>query len=271
MHRTSTSYAMRVLRVAFLVASSGAVLVGCLPRSTNAVAGETRTFDGMEFQWCPPGTFMMGSPDLEAGRSSDEPQHQVTISQGFWLGKHEVTQEVWEGVMGTNPSAHGGADRPVERVSWVDVQAFLDALNIGIGDGPVYRLPTEAEWEYACRAGTTTRFYWGDDPNETAIADYAWYSGNGNFETHNVGEKMPNPWGLQDMSGNVFEWCQDWYGDYPAGPVTDPQGPASGSFLVMRGGSFTVDPAYCRAAERNFNAPSGQGTDIGLRLLRTAD
>jgi formylglycine-generating enzyme required for sulfatase activity len=215
----------------------------------------------------------MGSPDSEAGRFTNETQHQVTISQGFWLGKYEVTQAQWVAGMGSNPSDFPGNLRPVDKVSWDDVQDYLAALNAkkGTTGGP-YWLPTEAEWEYACRAGTTTRFYWGEDPTESAITNYAWYEDNANSEPHNAGTKLPNGWGLYDMSGNVYEWCQDWYEeDYPAGPVTDPEGPATGTDRVLRGGAWDTDLGGCRSAFRLYSSPDGSGNSIGFRLLRTAD
>ena len=246
--------------------------LGCPSGNNNGpVPGETRTFDGIEFQWCPSGTYVMGSPQGEEGHDSDETQHQVTISHGFWLGKYEVTQSQWESVMGSNPSLFPGANRPVEAVSWEDVQDFIAALNTGKGGAAEYRLPTESEWEYACRAGTTSRFYWGEDSDETTIDSHAWYNGNSSAETHAVGEKLPNVWGLYDISGNVFEWCQDRYGPYPSGPVTDPQGPSSGILRVARGGSWAHVPSACRSAERLSAPVDVQFSDIGLRLVRNAD
>ena len=264
-------FGLGVVLVGILAAGSMAVLSGCPLGSQNPVPGETRVFHGIEFQWCPAGTFTMGSPANEEGREADETEHQVTLTKGFWLGTYEVTQAQWQSVMGSSPSDFSGASRPVEKVSWDDVQGFLTRLNRGIGlFRAEYRLPTEAEWEYAYRAGTTTRFYWGDDLNETAIDDYAWY---GQFlgETHPVGDKLPNPWGLYDMSGNVYEWCQDWYGDYPAGPVTDPQGPPPDTNRVLRGGSWAAVPESCRAAYRDSDTSDYPSFLIGFRLLRTAD
>ena len=223
----------------------------------------------------PAGTFTMGSPDSEQGRSSREgPQHSVTLTQDFWLGKYPVTQAQWQAVMGNNPSYFKGAQNPVEQVSWDDAQAFITALNAHIREtdqGPAtFRLPSEAEWEYACRAGTTTRFYWGDDPNASQIDAYAWYIGNGgNATTHPVGQKHPNAWGLYDMSGNVWEWCQDWYGKYSSGAVTDPTGPHSGSFRVLRGGSWDYDPEYCRSADRFNLTPDIRNYYYGFRVVRT--
>jgi formylglycine-generating enzyme required for sulfatase activity len=240
--------------------------------AAGPVPGETKIFDGIEFVWIPAGSFTMGSPADETGHQADETQHKVTISRGFWLGKTEVTQAQWIAVMDSNLSFFSGSIKPVDLVSWDDVQYFLAALNAGksaIG-GP-YRLPTESEWEYAYRAGTTARFYWGEDDPPMAIGDYAWYNGNSSSMTHDVGEKLFNAWGLYEMSGNVWEWCQDWIDAYPAGPVTDPQGPHSGTDRVLRGGSWADVPANCRAALRLLNAPDFRYDYIGFRLLRTQD
>jgi formylglycine-generating enzyme required for sulfatase activity/uncharacterized membrane protein YhaH (DUF805 family) len=223
-------------------------------------AGEEREFAEMKFVWCPPGRFTMGSPASEQGRFDREAQVEVTLSEGFWLGKYEVTQEEWERVMNTNPSAFtGDPSRPVEKVSWHDAVAYCAALTTSeraAGHCPAtwsYRLPTEAEWEYACRAGTTTRFSFGDD--DTLLTNYAWYGSNSDSTTHPVGQKRANPWGLYDMHGNVFEWCQDWYGDYPAGSATDPQGPQGGSLRVLRGGSWGDFAGLARCANRGSLDP----------------
>jgi formylglycine-generating enzyme required for sulfatase activity len=255
--------------LAFLVAMVGVLvsLAGCpLPPP----AGATRNFDGIRFQWCPPGTFAMGSPSTEAGRNSDEILHEVTLTRGFWLSTFEITQAQWEAVMGNNPSQHVGGDHPVERVSWNDVQEFLIILN-ATTTGATYRLPTEAEWEYACRAGTTTRFYWGADPDETEIDDNAWYEDNSNGESQPVGEKEPNPFGLHDMSGNVQEWCQDVRGAYPTGAVVDPTGPSMGTRKVIRGGAWSDNPGFCRSANRASSDMDLRIDNIGFRLLRTED
>ena len=184
---------------------------------------------GMKFNLIPPGEFAMGSPASEPGRYDDETQHQVKITKPFYLSVHEVTQAQYERVMGKNPSKYEGANKPVEDVSWNDAVAFFRKLN----DEVEYRLPTEAQWEYACRAGTTTAYSFGDDVSQ--LGEYAWYSGNSS-STHPVGELKPNAWGLFDMHGNVFEWCQDWYGDYDSlKVVSDPTGPASGDLRVWRG------------------------------------
>jgi len=221
----------------------------------------------------PPGTFRMGSPTNEVDRYSNEgPQRAVTISRGFWVGKYEVTQGEYLAVMGSNPSYfsinHGYADgqsRPVEQVSWYDATGYCAALTQRerlagrIGTNSVYRLPTEAEWEYACRGWTSTRFSYGDDPGYTNLTNYAWYYDNSGGETHPVGQKLANPWGLYDLHGNVWEWCQDWFDTYPGGMAVDPQGPATGSFRVIRGGGWGdwLDFAwYCRSASRHGFYPA---------------
>ena len=220
----------------------------------------------MEMVLIPAGTFIMGSPSSEPGRNADEdPQREVTIPQ-FYMGKYEVTQRQWESVMGTRPWAgrnyvQENPDHPAVYVSWDDAQEFLKRLN---GRGPVYRLPTEAEWEYACRAGARTRWSFGDD--EDGLGKYAWYRGNLKERyAHAVGMKLPNPWGLCDTHGNVWEWVQDSYVPYPGGHLPKP---SSDPDRVDRGGSF-YDPARClRSAYRNHDAPSSRSADLGLRLLR---
>lgn len=230
----------------------------------------------MEFVWIEPGTFTMGSPASEVGRDSDEgPQHQVTIRQGFWLGKCEVTQGQWQGVMGTTPWSgqsyvRANAQHPAVYISWDDAQQLIARLNAAAGSA-VYRLPTEAEWEYACRAGSTTRWSFGDD--EGQLGQYAWYCDNAWNAAlqyaQPVGTKLPNPWGLYDMHGNVWEWCQDWYGSYGSGPVVEPAGPASGSNRVIRSGGFNFSARYMRSAYRNNSTPGGRLYNVGVRLLRT--
>jgi len=211
-----------------------------------------------------PGNFLMGSPDSEQGRKTEEgPQHQVTISKSFYVGVTEVTQAQYEAVMGTNPSKFKGPTNPVEMVSWDEAVEFCRRLSEKTGK--TVRLPTEAEWEYACRAGSKTRFSFGD--SDSALGDYAWYGSNSGGKTHPVGQKKPNPWGLYDMHGNVWEWCADWYGDYPKGAVTDPQGPAAGTSRVLRGGSWHGNPNDCRSANRNRITPGYRHGDCGFRVV----
>ena len=241
-----------------------------------------------EFVLIDPGSFTMGAPTAELGREPNEVQHDVTLTDGFYLAETEVTQAQWEAVMGTNPSHFSGCDDcPVEWVSWHDAVDYCNALSALEGLEPAYevkcpyvnwdqsangyRLPTEAEWEYACRAGSTTAFYNGgitetqcSDPNLDQIG---WYCGNSAWTTHEVGQKLPNAWGLYDMSGNVYEWCWDWRGDYPLGPVTDPVGPSSGNMRVMRGGSWGYTALQCRSAYR-AQVPDIDGRTVGLRPAR---
>ena len=229
----------------------------------------------MEMVWIEPGTFTMGSPSSEPGRGDDEsPQHEVTISRGFYLGKYEITQGQWESVMGTRPwegksQVQENPNHPAVWISWNDMQAFIAALNAA-EDPDVYRLPTEAEWEYACRAGTTTRWSFGED--ESQVRNYAWCQENawdvGEGYAHAVGTKLWNPWGLYDMYGNVYEWCQDWYGAYPSGPQTDPTGPVSGSRRVLRGGAYHTYARTMRSAFRNIHLPGDRESGFGARLVR---
>jgi formylglycine-generating enzyme required for sulfatase activity len=229
----------------------------------------------------PPGTFRMGSPTNELDRDAWEgPQTAVTIGRGFWMGKYEVTQGEYLAVMGSNPSyftpANGyGADlnRPVETVRWSDATNYCATLTQRelaagrIATNSAYRLPTEAEWEYACRAWISDRrFIYGDDLGYTNLTNYAWYYDNYGDATHPVGQKLPNPWGLYDMHGNVYEWCQDWYGTYPSEIAVDPQGPASGSYRVIRGGNWGSLARYCRSASRD-GYPEGRSFSLGFRVV----
>ena len=238
----------------------------------------------LKLLYVPAGSFLMGSPDTEKGHSIDEgPRHRVTISRGFWMGKYEVTQAQWRGIMKSNPSIlkpkrpflkklglsnlpHvDQRELPVERVSWNDVQEFIRKLNRKTG--LTFRLPTEAEWEYACRAGSESAYYFGDNRKE--LSRYAWYNGNTSAETHPVGRKKPNAWGLCDMAGNVFEWCQDWYSRdfYQYSPATDPTGPSSGTARVFRGGSWFSSENRCRSAFRYGYNPDLKYANLGFRLV----
>ena len=233
---------------------------------------------GMVLVPIPAGEFLMGSLETEPGRQDDEVQHQVTLTKPFLLGVHEVTQGQWQAVMGTTPwkgkqYVKEGDDYPATYVSWNDAVEFCRKLSEI--EGLEYRLPTEAEWEYACRAGTTTAYSFGDDASE--LGEYAWYRENaweaGQKYAHTVGQKKPNPWGLYDMHGNVWEWCEDRYGVYHAGAATDPTGPASGDLRVLRGGSFSNRSSYVRSANRYFLQPVVRNNFtryvIGFRPART--
>jgi formylglycine-generating enzyme required for sulfatase activity len=214
-----------------------------------------------------PGTFTMGSPTSELGRLDDENQHQVTISKPFQMGTTEVTQDQYEAVVGNNPSRFKGARNPVERVSWDDAAGFCKKLSAKTGK--TIRLPTEAEWEYACRAGGKAKFSFGDADGD--LGAYAWYGSLISGETHPVGQKKPNAWGLHDMHGNVREWCADWYGDYPTNAVNDPRGPARGSARVVRGGSCNdFVPDSCRSARRLRSAPDYRSDSGGFRVVLQA-
>ena len=230
---------------------------------------------GMTFVWVPAGTFTMGSPEDEPERDLDEVPHEVTLTQGFYIQTTEVTQAQWAAVMGRNPSRFSacGPDCPVESVSWEMGREFARELSAR-DPNRTYRLPTEAEWEYACRAGTRTSFSMGPCI-DTTRSNY-----NGNYFISGCTEEglyrknplpvksfSPNAWGLYDMHGNVGEWCQDRYGEYPQGPVTDPRGPDEGTFRVFRGGSWYSNPATCRSANREEGNPQGRYHSKGLRLV----
>jgi formylglycine-generating enzyme required for sulfatase activity len=222
----------------------------------------------MDLILIPAGSFMMGSPDSDKdAMDSEKPQHRVRITKPFYLGKHLVTQKQWETVMGSNPSYFKGPKNPVENVSWDDCQEFLKKLNAKSGPGGgKFQLPTEAQWEYACRAGSTTRYCFGD--KESGLGDYAWYGENSGGKTHPVGEKKPNAWGLYDMHGNVWEWCQDWYdgGYYAKSPTDDPTGPTTGAYRVNRGGLWFIDAKSCRSASRVILRAGRRFFNLGLRV-----
>ena len=231
---------------------------------------------GMRFVKIKAGTFQMGSPIDEPYRRSNETRHWVTLTKDYYIQATEVTQSQWRRIMGGNPSRFKDcADCPVENVSWEDVQGFIEKLN-SIEGTDLYRLPTEAEWEYACRAGTDTPFFFGD----CLSTDQGNYDGNYPYEgcpdgeyrkrTIPVGSLAANAWGLYDMHGNVWEWCQDWYGEYPEGPVTDPVGPPDGSDRVIRGGSWDFSARSCRSANRDDWHPGSRDDDLGFRLARSS-
>ena len=239
------------------------------PPSGETLVAELPGGAQMEFVWVERGGFWMGSPVDEPGHSINEgPRHWVNIGEGFYIGRYEVTQAQWTGAMASNPSRFGGNERPVDSVSWADAQAFVHQLNVAAGDS-LYRLPTEAEWEYAARAGTDTPWSFGND--EEVLGEYAWYEGNDDTgETRDVGLKQPNPWGLYDVHGNVWEWVQDWYGEqyYGESPEADPPGPATGSARVMRGGAFNHGVSFLRSADRLRFDPTVRSSNVGIRLVR---
>ena len=260
-----------------------ALCYGALGGGGGGSTGTAQTFThslgdksvSMDFVWIEPGTFMMGSPESEPGRYSDEgPVHEVEISRGFWLGKYEVTQGEWESVMGTTPWSGESYVRlnpshPAVYISWDDVQEFVDKLNVAAGSA-VYRLPTEAEWEYACRAGTSTRWSFGDDESE--LTHYAWYEDNawnaGKKYAQPVGLKRANPWGLYDMHGNVWEWVNDRHSKYSSSRKVDPLGSTFGPYRVLRGGGFGSYAQDVRSANRNGALPYARDGRLGVRLLR---
>jgi len=223
--------------------------------------GETKTVAlpggaTMEMVWCPPGEFTMGSPASEEGRyprhHDYERQHQVTLTKGFWMAKTEVTQKQWQSVMGYNPAKFKGDDLPVECVSWEDCQEFCRKAGL--------QLPTEAQWEYACRAGST-----GPYAGTGQLDDMGWHFSNSGGGAHPVGTKRANAWGLHDMHGNVWEWCADWFGNYPTGAVADPTGLVSGGCPVLRGGCWSDDVQSCRSACRSWGGPDNHSWQNGFR------
>jgi len=233
-------------------------------------AGEEATFGGVEFVWCPPGSFLMGSPRTE---QDEFPLRRTTISTGFWLSKFEVTKAQWTEVMGTAPwegfsRVTNDPDTPAVYVSWTDAQAFMDALNGEEGKG--YRLPTEAEWEYACEAAADGSYGFGDGSD--VLPEYAWFDQNtleaGRISAQPVGSKQPNAWGLYDMHGNVLEWCFDWFAAYSRQPAIDPSGPEQGSTRIARGGSWLNDAYNLRCANRSRFPPATRGAFLGFRLVK---
>jgi len=234
---------------------------------------------GIEMVWCPSGTFLMGSPESEPERGEGETQHQVTLTKGFWIARHEITQGQWTERMGSNPSSFkdAGDQAPVETVSWDEAMEFCRKLTEAertkglLPMDHVYTLPTEAQWEYACRAGTTTPFSFG------AVLDGTQANCDGNYpygttkkgpyleKTAPVGSYPANAWGIHDMHGNVYEWCLDWYEDYPTGSTTDPQGAKQAAYRVYRGGGWDYDAGYCRSAGRDQNGPEVRNYYLGFR------
>lgn len=243
-------------------------------RSHETIAVDLGGGVKMEFVSMPADRFMMGAAPGEDGAYADEsPQHLVIFTKDFWMGKYEVTQAQWQRVMENNPAGFpdAGPSAPVESVSWDDCAVFFEKLNALMAsktNGPKmtgFRFPTEAEWEYACRAGTTTRFSGGGTDGD--VTEYAWCSVNSESTTHPVGQRRPNAWGLYDMQGNVWEWCSDWYGAYAENTVTNPTGESAGASRVLRGGSWAGYPLSTRSARRFFSVSSMTTNEFGLRCV----
>ena len=269
----------RTLPVTAIVIVVGCIL-GCIHGNTTPQTATAETiFDppeltqkkiqnglGMTFVRIAPGTFTMGSPPTEVGRLEDEDPKSVTIDQPFYIQTTEVTQAQWNMVMDYAPSYFNtcGADCPVEYVSWDDAQEFISRLNEKAGRN-LYRLPTEAEWEYACRAGSTGRFYFGDD--DSKLNDYAWYENNADSKPHKVASKKPNAWGLYDMHGNVFEWCEEWYKGKRASIVPRGRHFTPKPARKLRGGCWDDKAVDCRSASRSFCEPGIANMYIGVRLV----
>jgi len=229
----------------------------------NQAQSFTNSID-MIFTWIPSGEFIMGSPPDEPERDNDETQHKVIISKGFYMLTTEVTNAQWYIVMGDIPSVWKQPQRPVEGVNWDDIQVFIRKLNEK-DKTAIYRLPTEAEWEYSCRAGNSSAWHCGD--NDEVLRDYAWFNINSGFQTNLVAQKLPNVWGLYDMHGNVWEWCSDTYGAYPKGTVTDPTGATSGDTKVVRGGCWLGASIHNRSATRLDLSTDRKGNLSGFRLV----
>ena len=237
---------------------------------------------GMKLKLIPAGEFAMGLPKSHKGiYSNSKPRHRVRITQPFYLGVTVVTEDQWESVMGTKPWKgkpyvkkwfKKGAHYPATYVSWEDAVEFCEQLSAK--EGVTYRLPTEAEWEYACRAGTTSLYHFGNN-RDSRLGDYAWFQDDplydGQQYAHKIGQKKPNPFGLYDMYGNVREWCADWYdeGYYGVSPESDPKGPSEGSLRVFRGGCFFLSASCCDSASRNSNLPSERNESTGFRVARS--
>ena len=266
-----TLFAILLLAIAFTSSAHGAAPASTQPAEELTIdLGKNAT---IRLVLIPAGKFMMGSPPNEKDRSNDEsPQHQVRITKPFYMAVTPVTQKQWKAVMVQFPTASGkfvqiNDDNAMGMVSWADANDFCRRLSAKTRQS--VKLPTEAQWEYACRAGSQTRFYYGDDPDASQLSEYAWFDKNIQDQQypHAVAQKKPNAWGLYDMHGNVNQWCSDCLGPYPVGPVSDPTGPGSGTLHIFRGGSFMTSPILCRDAARNRNNATRRIIDNGLRII----
>jgi formylglycine-generating enzyme required for sulfatase activity len=245
------------------------VLFASLFYTQSARAIDSMNFAGIKFIFIESGCFQMGNDETPTDRTIGEsPRHRVCIEKPFYMGETEVTQKQWKDVMGNNPSKSKVEDKPVDRVSWNDIQEFIQKLNAKDG-GNYFRLPTEAEWEYAARAGSGSDYCYGD--NTSSLVEYAWFGNLGyKGSTHEVAQKQPNDWGLYDMHGNVWEWVQDWYGPsyYSDSPEKNPLGPETGKYRVYRGGSYIGKATNLRSAVRFSALPVTRTHDLGFRLAR---
>ncbi len=252
-----------------LTSSTSSSTANALSSSGSSLSGNALTIPvkngiNIEMVKVEAGSFDMGATsEMENPNEDEKPVHRVTLTNNYYVGKYEVTQALWQAVMGSNPSSFKGYDLPVETVSWDDCQDFISKLNAMTGKR--FRLPTEAEWEYAARGGKKSRGYQYSGSN--TLDDVAWYYGNSGNKTHVVGTKHPNELGIYDMTGNVIEWCQDWYGSYSSSPQTNPIGAVSGSFRVYRGGGWFYSAGCCRSSSRDYRSPGGRGNYLGLRLI----
>jgi formylglycine-generating enzyme required for sulfatase activity len=273
MAASSTTSALEGLTMTRLVSLGLVAAVVCQAPAPSQPKDPPKSFTnsiGMKFAWVAPGSFLMGSPKGEQARDEHEVRHKVTLTRGFYLGAYPVTREQWQAVMGTTPGRpRRRKNLPVETVSWDDCQAFVQKLRQT--EGRPYRLPTEAEWEYACRAGTTTPYAFGQtlSPQQANFGKFR--KGASPLATTPVGRYPANAWGLYDMHGNVWEWCQDWLGEYPRGPVVDPRGNEGGVERVLRGGSWNDIAANCRSARRHSFRPGGRDHTVGFRVCFTPD
>lgn len=263
-----TLYVRAVKKLAFLFLAGALAAVHAQGAAPAPGARRTIADLALDMLWVAPGTFTMGSPRDEPERNKAEgPQTRVKLSQGFWLGRTEITQAQYQAITGSNPSTFkkAGPSAPVERVSWLDAMAFCRQLNERehaagrLPEGYAYTLPTEAQWEYAHRCGSAGAY--PGEPEKTA-----WFDRNSGGTTHAVGQKAANPWGFHDMAGNVIEWCRDWYDDYPGGEVVDPVGPDRGYYPIARGGSWRTDARLGRSAARSGGSEGRLDYTIGFRV-----
>lgn len=265
---------LRMLLFLFLFLDMTTFVANCIGGDLSA--GEQKSIDignnvKIDFVWVPAGTFLMGTPLNDPDRFEKEVVRKVTLTKGFWLGKYEVTQEQWQTIMMEDVPAASkkGNNYPVENVSWEDVtNTFLPALNAKKLSQGALRLPTDAEWEYACRSGSDTTNYWGNNLND----DYCWHPDNSEYSVHSVGQKKPNAWGLYDMNGNVSEWCADWDDNlYTSAPTTDPVGNCIGPKRINRGGGYLIDKLLCRSTFQCYELASTRRYGLGFRLVMSSE